>query len=183
VAQFLLNNQIEDQFHLPLSVQAFQEYQEMQQIIQQIQISDQNKDNWQYIWGNSTYTSSKFYIYPTTMFILPNPSSGSGIPVVLIRSMSSLGSMDRLNVKNILRRKKQKLQDNNYNCVLCSRNCEETTFHLFFSCQFSQRCWTHLPINWRLDLPFHAMMEQAKGQANHNFFMELFIIAAWTIWK
>jgi hypothetical protein len=49
VAQFLLNNQIEDQFHLPLSVQAFQEYQEMQQIIQQIQISDQNKDNWQYI--------------------------------------------------------------------------------------------------------------------------------------
>jgi hypothetical protein len=40
VAQFLLNNSIEQQFHLPLSVQAFQEYQDVQQIIQQIQVTD-----------------------------------------------------------------------------------------------------------------------------------------------
>jgi hypothetical protein len=36
--------------------------------------------------------------------------------------------MDRLNVRNILRRKKHKLQDNNYNCVICSSQCEETTY-------------------------------------------------------
>jgi hypothetical protein len=36
VAQFLANNQRQEQIYLPLSVQAFQEYQEMQQIIQQI---------------------------------------------------------------------------------------------------------------------------------------------------
>jgi hypothetical protein len=50
VAQFLLNNNIEQQFHLPLSVQAFQEYQNLQLFIQQIQITDQAKDNWSYIW-------------------------------------------------------------------------------------------------------------------------------------
>jgi hypothetical protein len=27
------------------------------------------------------------------------------------------------------------------------------------------------------------MMEEAKRQTGHNFFMEFFIIAAWTIWK
>jgi hypothetical protein len=30
---FILNNRIEDQLHLPLSVQAFQEYQQLQQIL------------------------------------------------------------------------------------------------------------------------------------------------------
>jgi hypothetical protein len=64
VAQFLLNNQIEVQFHLILSVQAFQEYQELQQLIQQIQLSPGNKDSWQYIWGNDKYTSSKIYHLP-----------------------------------------------------------------------------------------------------------------------
>jgi hypothetical protein len=53
VAQFLLNSQIEEQFHLPLSIPAYQEYQEMQQIIQQIQISNDTGDTWQYIWANS----------------------------------------------------------------------------------------------------------------------------------
>jgi hypothetical protein len=51
VAQFLISNQLHEQFHLPLCVEAFQEYQQMQQIIQQIQISSQNKDTCHYIWG------------------------------------------------------------------------------------------------------------------------------------
>jgi hypothetical protein len=39
VAQFLLNNNMEQQFHLPLSVQAFQEYHDLHELIQQIQIT------------------------------------------------------------------------------------------------------------------------------------------------
>jgi hypothetical protein len=91
--------------------------------------------------------------------------------------------MDRLNVRNILRRKKHKLQDNNYNCVLCSFQCEETIFHLFFSCPFSARCWQHLGIHWRFDLQFHAMMEESRQSFNIDFFMEVFIMRAWQIWK
>jgi hypothetical protein len=45
VAQFLQNNQIENQFHLPLSVQAFQEYQELQQCLQQTQVTEQSRDS------------------------------------------------------------------------------------------------------------------------------------------
>jgi hypothetical protein len=91
--------------------------------------------------------------------------------------------MDRLNIRNILRRKKHKLQGNNYSCVLCSERCEETTFHLFFSCRFSRDCWRHLGINWHFDLGFHSMMEEASGQFRSKFFMEIFITGSWLIWK
>jgi hypothetical protein len=42
--------------------------------------------------------------------------------------------MDRLNIRNILRRKKHRVEGNDYNCILCPNNRKETTFHLFFSC-------------------------------------------------
>jgi hypothetical protein len=44
VASFIQNNNFEQQFHVPLSVQAFQEYQEMQDIIHQTEISSEAKD-------------------------------------------------------------------------------------------------------------------------------------------
>jgi hypothetical protein len=61
VAQFLSQNNIADHFHLPMSVQAFQEYQQLQGTIQQLQISEENKDVWEYIWGGQQYTTSEFY--------------------------------------------------------------------------------------------------------------------------
>jgi hypothetical protein len=32
--------------------------------VQQIQIQDDSKDSWHYIWGNSTYTATRFYHLP-----------------------------------------------------------------------------------------------------------------------
>ena len=87
-----------------------------------------------------------------------------------LRVFSWLLLMDRLNTRNILRRNKHKLQGNNYNCVLCSNNIEETAFHLFFSCPFSQACWQHLGINWDFTMDFFRMMQQAKVQHNNPFF-------------
>jgi hypothetical protein len=52
VAKFLLNNNIGEQFHLPLAVQAFQEYQQLQLLIQELQISKSERDSWEYIWSN-----------------------------------------------------------------------------------------------------------------------------------
>jgi hypothetical protein len=60
---------------------------------------------------------------------------------------------------------------------------EEITFHLFFSYPFSQHCWNHLNINWNFNLDFYSMMLNAREQFGSNFFMEIFMIAAWLIWK
>jgi hypothetical protein len=86
--------------------------------------------------------------------------------------------MDRLNVKNILRRKKHKLQGNDYSYVMCAAQCEETSFHLLFSCPFSSACWRHLGINWRFDLDFHSIMEEASAHFHNKFFMDIFITRA-----
>ena len=91
--------------------------------------------------------------------------------------------MDRLNTRNILKRKKHKLEGNNYNCILYSNNLEETAFHLFFSCPFSQACWQYLGIHWDFSMDFFHMLIQAKQQFQSPFFMEIFIIGAWQIWK
>ena len=47
VSEFLLNN-IESQFHLPLSEQAYQEYQALQDYIQTLQVQPNTKDSWHY---------------------------------------------------------------------------------------------------------------------------------------
>jgi len=64
VLQFLSNNNLQSQFHLPLSEQAYQEYQRMQDYIQSIQVQQNTKDSWHYIWGSNSYISSKFYNFP-----------------------------------------------------------------------------------------------------------------------
>jgi hypothetical protein len=47
-----------------LSPEAFQEYQDLQEIIQRIQVGENETDSWQYIWGSGTYTSKKYYNLP-----------------------------------------------------------------------------------------------------------------------
>ncbi|GJN35692.1 hypothetical protein PR202_gb24492 [Eleusine coracana subsp. coracana] len=52
---------------------------------------------------------------------------------------------DRLNTRNLLRRKNRHLDS--YDCVLCSCAQEETLLHILFECQFSQQCWRYLGIH------------------------------------
>jgi hypothetical protein len=104
VAKFLGTTQMEELFHLPLSNEAWQEYQALQDIIQGIQITEGEKDCWKYIWGKSEYSSSKFYnlhfnsIEPPRPFIWIWDSKCSN----KIRVFGWLLLMDRLNVRNIL---------------------------------------------------------------------------------
>jgi hypothetical protein len=183
VAAFLQNDNLEQQFFTPLSPQAYQEYLDLQEVIQQTQITTSGKDHWKYIWGDDKYTSSKFYNFPYKNVQPPSPfiwiwnSSCSN----KIKIFTYLLLMDRLNARNILKGKKQKLEGNNYNCPLCTMGREETTFHLFFSCPFSQHCWNHLNIKWNFNLDFYSMMLNAREQFGSNFFMEIFMIAAWLI--
>jgi hypothetical protein len=163
-----------------LSVHAFQEYQAQQDLIQGIQVQLGGKDTWTYIWRNARYTSSKFYhlpyrnVQPPQHFIWIWDSKCAN----KIRVFIWLLFMDRLNVRNILKRKNFKLEGNNYNCVLCSQDREETTFHMFFTCPFSRECWRHLSINWDFSLDSHSMMFSAKQQFSTPFFTEIFMIGA-----
>lgn len=58
--------------------------------------------------------------------------------------------MDRLNTKNLLKRKKFKIEGNNYNCILCTSHREKIAMHLFFAAS----CWEKLRIQWQRGIPF-----------------------------
>jgi hypothetical protein len=64
-----------------------------------------------------------------------------------------------------------------YNCVLCDLNCEESCFHLFFECPFSRDCWATIPIVWDLDLTPLVMMLHAREVFHNIIFKEIVITA------
>jgi hypothetical protein len=88
-----------------------------------------------------------------------------------------------------------KIQGDDYNCVLCNLNIEEYMYRLFFQCPFSVEyrllfqcpfsveCWNFLDIQWNYELYFFDTIKKAKRDCQHDFFMEVFTIAAWEIWK
>jgi hypothetical protein len=86
----------------------------------------------------------------------------------------------RLNIRNLLRRKRFNIPSTN--CMLCSHIEEETLHHLFFGCEFAQSCWTTLHIVWDLSLSVVSMMEHQRNQFSHDCLMEVLILATWSIW-
>lgn len=68
-------------------------------------------------------------------------------------------------------------------CVLCGDGLEETIEHLFFDCAFAKRCWDKVGIAWVNDAVLHKRVECSKHLYSLPFFMEIFLIAAWELWK
>lgn len=90
---------------------------------------------------------------------------------------------DRLNTRNMLRRRQYKLDNDDYSCLLCQNPPEEDLLHLFFDCPFSSRCWSTLGVSWTVsDCRLHKI-HVGKAAWNKPMFMEMFAIACWGIWK
>ena len=174
-------------FFLPLSPQASAQLEAMQALFQDFSWDMNSEDHWKYIWGSTTYSSSKAY----RLLIGQQQTSP------LFKCMWTSGNlgkhkfffllllMDRLNTRNMLRRKNRRLDD--YNCVLCSTNTEETCFHLFFTCPFitcpfSAACWNSINISWNTNLEHLDMVCQARISFGSKIFRELVITACWVIW-
>uniref|UniRef100_J3MED5 Reverse transcriptase zinc-binding domain-containing protein n=1 Tax=Oryza brachyantha TaxID=4533 RepID=J3MED5_ORYBR len=96
----------EEQFVLPLSAQAFDEYQQLQQDIQSLHLTVGN-DNWSHIWKLDKYSSQKFYklnflsITPPTLKWIWDSQLNMKIKV-----FGWLFFIDILNTKDLLDRKK-----------------------------------------------------------------------------
>jgi hypothetical protein len=60
VKQILESDALEDNFHLPLSEVAYEQFCELDIYMQTIQSKD-GKDSWSYIWGCKNYSAFKAY--------------------------------------------------------------------------------------------------------------------------
>ena len=89
---------------------------------------------------------------------------------------------DRLNTRDLLKRRNWNVTKET-NCVFCAAHVYEERFHLFFGCNFSQRIWNYLQINWSLSGDMFLAVAAARRDFGKPFFMEVLITACWHIWK
>lgn len=87
---------------------------------------------------------------------------------------------DRLNTRNIMRRKNMVLHD--YSCVLCSGQVEDTLMHIFFLCPFSQVCWDFVDIHWNFNIDPITLVIQAQQDFGLRCLREVMISTCWSIW-
>lgn len=63
-----------------------------------------------------------------------------------------------------------------YNCVLCDGQTEETLEHLFLYCPFAVDYWSYLNLGIAPSNDLMEIVQQLKMQLNQPFFMEVIIL-------
>jgi hypothetical protein len=128
-------------FATPILAQAFEEFTELQHIMNQTQMVSNTIDTRRFPWGSSAYTSAKFCKF---MFqALPSIPSLNAIwkskCLPKLKAFVWLLLMDKLNTKDLMLRKNWHIEDGPF-CVLCDSQVLETRDHLLFKCPFAARC-------------------------------------------
>jgi len=128
-----------DLFNLPLSLTAFNQVQQIHQLMDATAVQEEH-DIWTLTGGATKFSAAKAYrklighqqIDPIYKWLWKNLCQPKH------RVFTWLILKDRLSTRNILRRKRMQL--GSYNCELCSRGVEESLEHLFLHCLFAQDC-------------------------------------------
>ena len=121
-------------------MEASHQWAELLETLQDWQHHEDNDDKWTYIWGTGAFSTKQAYSQIIGLVDAAIPfkwlwdSKCQGKHKVFFWLLMN----DRLNTRNLLRRKKFVLPS--VHCVLCSTNNEETIKHLMFECPFAQLC-------------------------------------------
>jgi hypothetical protein len=152
-------------FRIPMSRQAHNEFLELQEeLLSMHPVQFEAKDCWSFIWGHEKYSSSKFYHYHFASIIPPRTVTWiwKAKCVPKIKFFAWLLLNDRLNTRNMLRRRNKFLEEG-YCCVLCQDHMEETIEHLFFDCPSATSRWFMLGLIWEEGVNIHEKLVIAKG--------------------
>ena len=169
-------------FYLPLSEQAYQEYNELTLIMQSSPLS-LDQDSWTYDWG-PVYSSAKYYnkLHEGLPYMNVSRWIWKSSCILRTKFFAWLLLNDRLNTRDLLKRRNWQVTDD-YDCVLCPARAYEDRMHLFFQCNFSQRIWNYLQIEWPQGQDLQSVVAQARASFKQPFFMEVVILTCWNIWK
>jgi hypothetical protein len=122
---------INECFAVPISVEAFQEWQQISQCVLATPLTATIVDRRMFVWGEK-YTASKFYRFLFAQ--LPKNVALNAIwkskALPKLKVFCWLLMMDRLNTRDLMLRKHWQL-DTGPGCVLCTNTDIETREHLF----------------------------------------------------
>jgi hypothetical protein len=171
-------------FALPLSVEAYEEFLQVTQVVQDITLDATVVDQRTFTWGTSIYTAAKYYNFVFSH--LPNNLALDAIwksqALPKLRVFAWLLMHDRQNTKELMMRKNWALESGP-SCVMCGDDMTESRDHLFFDCSFALRCWSALGIHWDTSQPITERFIRAKQSFTGPCFMEVLVCSAWNIWK
>jgi hypothetical protein len=171
VNEVLSAEDLDSLFWLPLSEEAFDELQSLQDVLMTQTFDEQTKDVWLYQWGNATYSSRKLYklafqnvpahpIFAWLWKFKCTPRVKFFVWLVLV---------DRLNTKVMLKRRNLFDEEDNAHCVLCAEGMDEDLDHLFFECDFSKRCWEKIGIEWNNNISlYQGWHMQGSNKTPHS---------------
>ena len=179
----MLAKDLDSIFDLSLSPNAYDELLDLSHSLQFIYFDLDSKDVWTFIWGNQVYSSQRYYKMVFQNFhpsIFRKLWKSKCTP--RLKFFAWLLFVDRLNTRSMLIRRHFNVQPNSW-CVLCSSNSDEDTEHLFFSCPFASTCWQKLGFHWPSIADINERVLSPMATMGLPFFMEIFIMATWEIWK
>ena len=162
--KFLEANDPLSNFNLPMTRQAHNEFLLLLDSALEMR-SEQTElnDEWSYIWGGGRYSASKFYRHSFIAVITPKPLKwiwkSKCVPKIKFFSWFLL--KDKLNTRNMLRRRRKFLEEG-YSCPVCLLDVEETRDHLFFGCSYARERWRILNINFNGNLGIYQRIKSAK---------------------
>jgi hypothetical protein len=172
---------LEDLFHLPLSAEAFTQFQTLQTALQTLHLSDSH-DSWTYSWGNAGFSSRKVYKH-----LVGHHDIHSSYKWLWMSSCQNKRKLffwlilsDRLSTRVLLRRRQMVLDD--YTCVMCTTNVDEDLLHMLFHCPFAAACWYSLQCIVPATDDLETILEALKVQIRRPFFMEIIVTMCWSIW-
>jgi hypothetical protein len=136
-------------FRLPMSRVAYNEFLSFQEELEFFRSKSDMDDIWIYKWKSPTYRSSKFYQKHFESIVPPMPYKWIWQSKCMprIKFFTWLLLNDRLNTRDMLRRRHQVLEEG-YQCVMHQQNIDETLHLLFFYCSSSQSRWFAVGIQW-----------------------------------
>lgn len=134
------------------------------------------------IWGSDKFSSSRIYkelmdhpvVHQAFKWVWANPCQPKH------KVFFWLLLKDRLSTRNILRRKHMVID--NYNCVICNDNVEETIKHLFIDCAFAKECCAVLGVNLLGNCSVPKISTTLRAQLQSDFFMVAIILMCCAIW-
>jgi hypothetical protein len=171
-------------FRLPMNRSAYNEYLVFKDDLEALRVDNDQTDVWVCNWNSGLYTSRKFYRNHFKEITPPSPFywiwKAKCMPK--IKFFAWLLLVDRLNTRDLLKRRHKHLEEG-YHCVLCPDQVDETSMHLFFECSSSVVRWFVIGIQWDQQGSIFEMLQHQRVNFGGPYFMDLFMIAAWCIWK
>lgn len=181
INEAMTHEELSDLFHTPMSLTAFQQLGQLQQLLSSIPINDQN-DTWAYAWNSKDYSATSMYNFLR---------QGTTAPPIFMKIWKSavmprykiffwLLLHDRINTRGLLHRKNFYLPS--VNCAICTLESDETILHLFWDCPFAYDCWESLGLHKFRGISAMDEILLTSDVLPKNFGLTIIIMGCWHLW-